>query len=79
VGIAAQTLYGKLDPYVYSTGRRLIDAGAVHLKDMLPETAYVKLSWVLAQTKDSDEVRSLMLANIAGEYSERESPSEFLY
>lgn len=79
VGIAAQTLYGKLDPYVYSTGRRLIDAGAVHLKDILPETAYVKLSWVLAQTKDSDEIRSLMLANIAGEYSERESPSEFLY
>lgn len=79
IGISPQTLYGKLDPYVYSAGRKLLDAGAVHLKDMLPETAYVKLSWVLAQTKDLDEVKSLMLANIAGEYSNRESPNEFLF
>ncbi len=79
VGMVPQTLYGRLDPYVYSTGRKLMEAGAVYLKDILPETAYVKLSWVLGQTKDSDEIRGLMLANIAGEFSDREAPGEFLY
>jgi len=79
VGMAPQTIYGRLDPFVYSAGRMLLEAGVVYLKNILPETAYVKLSWVLGQTKDLDEIKGLMLANIAGEFSDRESPSEFLY
>lgn len=79
IGIAPQTLYGSLDPYVYSSGRQMLDAGVVHLKDILPETAYIKLCWVLEQTKDKDEIRSLMLSNLAGEISDRELPNEFLY
>jgi len=39
--------------------------------DMLPETALVKLMWVLAQTSDYEEVRELMQRNIAGELGER--------
>jgi len=38
---------------------------------MLPETAFVKLSWVLARTRDMDEVRRLMLTNLAGEINPR--------
>jgi glutamyl-tRNA(Gln) amidotransferase subunit D len=38
---------------------------------MLPETALVKLMWVLGQTTDMDEVRDMMRENIAGEISEK--------
>ena len=44
---------------------------------MLSETAYVKLGWVLANTKNLEEAKALMLKNIAGEISERTS-TEFL-
>ena len=43
-----QTLYGRLDPYVYESARRILDSGVVYLGDILPETALVKLGWVLA-------------------------------
>ena len=31
----AQTIYGSLDPYVYSPGRKLLEIGVIYLKDML--------------------------------------------
>jgi L-asparaginase/Glu-tRNA(Gln) amidotransferase subunit D len=40
---------------------------------MLPETALVKLMWVLARVKDMDEARKLMLTDIAGEIASRTS------
>jgi glutamyl-tRNA(Gln) amidotransferase subunit D len=76
---AAQTIYGSLDPYVYSTARELLKAGVVYLKDMLPETAFVKLGYVLAKTKDLEKAKEMMLENIANEFSERELPEFFLY
>ena len=71
--ITTQCLYGAVNLNVYSTGRDMIAAGAVPLGDMLPETAYVKLMWSLGQTSDPDEVRKLMLTNIAGELTTRRS------
>ena len=47
VVMTSQCLYGMVDMYVYSTGRKLISAGVISAGDMLPETAYVKLIWVL--------------------------------
>jgi len=44
---AAQTIYGRLDPLVYSNGRELMETGIIYLKDMLAETALIKLGWVL--------------------------------
>ena len=44
---------------------------------MLPETAYVKLGYVLAKTKD--KVKEMMLENIAGEITKRIVPDSFLY
>jgi glutamyl-tRNA(Gln) amidotransferase subunit D len=76
---AAQTIYGSLNPYVYSTARELLKAGVVYLKDMLPETAFVKLGYVLAKTKDLEKAKEMMLENIANEFSERELPEFFLY
>lgn len=71
---ASQTIYGRLNPNVYSAGRELIKTGIIFLEDMLAETAFVKLSWVLghrAWANDKNKVREKMLKNISGEFSER--------
>jgi len=66
-----QTIYGRLDPLVYSPGRKLMKAGVIFLEDMLPETAYVKLGWVLGKTKNYDKIKKLMLTNLTGELNKR--------
>lgn len=71
VVVASQTLFGRVNLNVYSTGRKMLEAGAIPVEDMLPEVAYVKLSWVLARTRDIREVRKLMQSNLVGEISER--------
>jgi glutamyl-tRNA(Gln) amidotransferase subunit D len=72
VVIAAQTLYGRVNTNVYANLRILFhDAGAIPGEDMLPEVAFVKLGWVLGHTKKFEEVKKLMLKNIAGEITER--------
>ena len=42
-----QTIYGRLNPNVYSAGRELQKTGIIFLDDMLSEVAFVKLGWVL--------------------------------
>ncbi|MEM0491176.1 MAG: Glu-tRNA(Gln) amidotransferase subunit GatD [Acidilobaceae archaeon] len=71
VVVASQTLFGRVNLNVYSTGRKMLEAGVIPVEDMLPEVAYVKLSWVLARTRDLKDVRVMMQANIAGEISLR--------
>lgn len=71
VVIASQCLFGSTNLNVYSTGRRLLAAGAIPAGDMLPETAFVKLSWVLRRTSDPKEVAKLMATNMVGELSPR--------
>ncbi|MBU1129608.1 MAG: Glu-tRNA(Gln) amidotransferase subunit GatD [Nanoarchaeota archaeon] len=66
---AAQTIFGRLDPLVYSTGRELLNCGIIYLKDMLAETAFVKLGWVLGH-KDWN-VKEKMLENFVGEFNNR--------
>ena len=73
IGITTQCLQGAVNLNVYSTGRDMISAGALPLGDMLPETAYVKLMWVLGQTTDQEEARKLMLKDLAGETTARRS------
>jgi glutamyl-tRNA(Gln) amidotransferase subunit D len=69
---AAQTINGRLNPRVYSAGRELEDLGVVFLEDMLAETAFVKLSWVLGHRtwRSPSKVREKMLENISGEFNE---------
>jgi len=58
---APQTIFGKLDPYVYSTGRELMETGIIYLGDMLSETALVKLGWVLGHsewTKNKEKMKN---------------------
>ncbi len=68
---ASQTIFGRLDPLVYSNGRELIDAGVIFLEDMLAETALVKLGWVLGHYGWKKSVREKMLENFAGELNPR--------
>jgi len=53
----------------YDTTVAIHAAGSVFLRDMLPETATVKMMWALAQSDDPDDIRELMLRPIAEEIS----------
>jgi len=71
VVMTTQCLEGRVNLNVYDTGRDLLSAGVIPGEDMLPETALVKLMWVLGRTDDPDQVRELMLSDLRGEISER--------
>ena len=47
-------------------------------ENMLPETAYIKLGWVLGQTDDPEEVKRLMLTPINDEITPREPYNGYL-
>ena len=70
VFMTSQTIWGRVDMNVYSTGIDLIQIGVTPLEDMLPETALVKLSWVLANSTGAELTR-MMTTPIAGEISNR--------
>jgi glutamyl-tRNA(Gln) amidotransferase subunit D len=77
VGMTSQCRYGRVNMKVYDNGRDLMRAGAVPLDDMLPETALVKLMWVLGRLGGKpayEDVKSLMLKNICGEIGARTLP-----
>ncbi len=74
VVMTSQCLNGRINMNVYSYGRRLEEMGVLNGNDMLPETAFIKLSWLLGNCDDRDEVEKLMLKNLRGEINER---SEF--
>ncbi len=76
---AAETLYGRLNPNVYAEGRMCKESGVLYLEDMLPETAYVKLGWVLGHTKNVEKAKGMMLTNYAGEITARTLPGTYLY
>ncbi len=77
--ITSQTLYGSTHPFVYTNLRKLsMKAGAIFVKDMLPEVAYVKLMYILTKTKNMDKIKALMQQNMHGEISKREIPEDFL-
>jgi len=69
----AQTIFGELNPKVYSPGRDFEKTGVIFLKDMLGESAFTKLGWVLGHkewVKDK-KVGEKMLENFVGEFNER--------
>ena len=78
VVMTVQTLWGYAQMYVYDTGRDLMDLGVVPLENMLPETALMKLSWVLGHTDDHAEVTRLMRLPVSHEITEREPHNGYL-
>ena len=77
--MTTQTLHGFVGMNVYSTGRELQNIGVIPGKNLIPEVGYVKLSWVLGQTNDPQEIKEMLLKNIAGEFIDREVPIAFNY
>lgn len=71
VGMTSQCLWGRVDMNVYSTGIDLQKIGVQPLEDILPETALVKLLWVLGQTDDPARITEMMRSNLVGEISPR--------
>ncbi len=70
VVMTSQCINGRTNMNVYNTGRDLISAGVISALDMLPETAYVKLSWTLANY-DKDKVKEIMATPLVNEMSDR--------
>jgi len=76
VGLTSQCIWGRVNMNVYDTGRDLLKMGVIPLEDMFPETALVKLMWVLGQTQEIKEAKDMLKTNISGEYSARTLPTE---
>ena len=78
VVLATTCLFGRVQMQVYSKGRDLLKLGVIPSEDMLPETAFVKLAWLLSNYK-KEEVKELIGKNLRGEISERSDEKGFLY
>ncbi len=76
--VTSQTIYGRVNPYVYTNLRKLfIESGAIAGEDMLTETAYIKLMWVLGKTKSMEKIREMMRTSYAGEITTRTETDAF--
>lgn len=73
-----QTIWGYVHMFVYDTGRDMMAKGIIPAGNMLPEVAWVKLSWILGQTDDPVEVKRLMLSPINDEITLREPYNGYL-
>jgi glutamyl-tRNA(Gln) amidotransferase subunit D len=78
VVMTVQTLWGYVQMYVYDTGRDLLDIGIIPLDNMLPETALMKLGWVLGHTDDHEQVMQMMRTPISHEITSREPHNGYL-
>ncbi len=68
--VTTQTIYGRINMNVYSTGRILQEVGVMgNLLDMTSETAFIKLAWVLSNYPK--EVREKFHENLRGEINTR--------
>jgi glutamyl-tRNA(Gln) amidotransferase subunit D (EC 6.3.5.7) len=76
VAVTSQTIYGRTNLYVYRRGRELLSLGVVPLEDMLPEVAYAKMSWALANFRWED-VPAVLRTPYAYEISPRSDPLVF--
>jgi glutamyl-tRNA(Gln) amidotransferase subunit D len=77
VAMTSQCLFGSTYPHVYTAAINISESGVIYCKDMLPETAFVKLAWLLGNYK-KDEIKELMTKNLRGELNERLKEDEFL-
>ena len=76
--MTSQCIWGRIHMNVYRTGRELLALGVIPGEDMLPETALVKLMWVLAKEKDPVKIKELMRSNIVGELTPRTQYNEYV-
>ena len=70
LGMTSQCIDGRVRMTVYESGRDLLELGIIPLEDMIPETALVKAMWALGNSKSNEELKEMMLSNIASEFSD---------
>lgn len=76
---APLTIFGRLDMQVYSPGRALIEMGILGQGlDMTPETAFIKLAWLLSNYKKREDVEKFYGQNLRGEINARIEKDAFL-
>ncbi len=75
--MTTQCLWGPVNMNVYERGRTLQRMGVLSGESMLPETAYVKLGWVLANVEEKKEISKLLLTNLRYEFVAREHINMF--
>ncbi len=77
--VTSQTVFGRINMNVYSTGRKMKEIGILgDYNDMTSETAFIKLAWLLSNYK-KDKVKALMSENLRGEILKRtEAYDDFL-
>ena len=69
VAIAAQCIHGRVNLNVYAPARKLQELGVLGNQcDMHPETAFIKLAWLLSNYPD--QVQEMYGKNLRGEISE---------
>ncbi len=79
VVLTSQTIYGATNEFVYSRLRELSNFdNIIYVGNMLTETAFAKLMFVLGQTKKIEEVKTIMNTTLAGEISDKDNLNEFL-
>jgi glutamyl-tRNA(Gln) amidotransferase subunit D len=69
LGMTSQCIDGRTRMTVYESGRDLLDFGIIPLENMIPEVALVKAMWAVGNTKNNEEIKKIMLENIASEIS----------
>jgi len=70
LGMTSQCIDGRVRMTVYESGRDLLDLGIIPLENMIPEVALVKAMWVFGNYQDSEEIKKIMLKNIASELTD---------
>lgn len=70
LGMTSQCIDGRVRMTVYESGRDLLDLGIIPLENMIPEVALVKTMWTLGNFQDRNEIKKMMLENIASELSD---------
>lgn len=70
LGMTSQCIDGRVGMTVYESGRDLLNLGIISLKNMISEVALVKTMWALGNSESLEDVKHLMLQNIASEISD---------
>ena len=69
LGMTSQCIDGRVSMTVYESGRDLLNLGIIPLENMIPEVALVKAMWAVGNFETIEEVKKIMLENIASELS----------
>jgi glutamyl-tRNA(Gln) amidotransferase subunit D len=76
--MTTQTIFGRVHMHVYDKGTDLTALGVVPGEDMLANTAFVKLAWLLGNYP-KEKARELIPKNLRGEINSRLTPDMFLH